>query len=404
VGIVLGQHEFTPEELLTIAGIDAESENITAADLTTVAVALVQQLAARAHANEAGVGNGQAGSPAAWGYGFLAVTIVCAASALGVFFVRILNRPMVMVALIALGAGVLIGDAVLHLIPFTFGVHVHGIADTSFFGTTTSQLPWWWAVGALSLTTAVGVGVAEDERHTLKVGATIFAGVYLLFLVERGMNLFLDHDHGHNHSHGHNHDLPSYGTMAPGAVAAGRNESDAKLGLTTATDVEAEAGHPLTPTTDKPKVGGVRSLGWMIIVGDGFHNFVDGLAIGAAFNISSALGWSTFIAVLLHELPHEIGTCDLQRPGMAVPTPRLTVGAGPDVCAVADFAILIDSGFTWRRALMWNVLSALTAYIGFFIGVGAGGSLAAEVWILAFTAGMFLYIALTDLVRVILGK
>jgi len=50
------------------------------------------------------------------------------------------------------------------------------------------------------------------------------------------------------------------------------------------------------------------SLAWMIIIGDGFHNVVDGLAIGAAFNVSNALGWSTFLAILFHELPHEIGT------------------------------------------------------------------------------------------------
>ena len=65
----------------------------------------------------------------------------------------------------------------------------------------------------------------------------------------------------------------------------------------------------------------------------------------------------------------------------------------------ADFAILLEAGFTWRKALLWNLVSAITAYLGFIVGVAAVSSLVGQVWVLAFTAGMFLYIALTDLVR-----
>lgn len=51
----------------------------------------------------------------------------------------------------------------------------------------------------------------------------------------------------------------------------------------------------------------VASVAWMVIIGDGIHNFCDGLAIGAAFVNSITGGFSTSIAVLCHELPHEIG-------------------------------------------------------------------------------------------------
>ena len=80
----------------------------------------------------------------------------------------------------------------------------------------------------------------------------------------------------------------------------------------------------------------------MILVGDGIHNFVDGIAIAAAFSASLRTGLSTSIAILLHELPHELG----------------------------DFAIFIASGIGYRKALLLNLLSALTAFIGFFLGKG----------------------------------
>ena len=57
------------------------------------------------------------------------------------------------------------------------------------------------------------------------------------------------------------------------------------------------------------KNSSIATVAWMVIVGDGFHNFSDGLAIGAAFAASYSSGISTAIAVFCHELPHEIGKC-----------------------------------------------------------------------------------------------
>lgn len=107
-----------------------------------------------------------------------------------------------------------------------------------------------------------------------------------------------------------------------------------------------------------------------VLIGDGFHNFVDGVMIAAAFLTSPALGWSTAIAVIAHEIPQEAG----------------------------DFAILRASGMTTRRALFFNGLSTLTALAG---GVLAYFALShAETmlpYILTFAAASFLYIAISDL-------
>ena len=51
----------------------------------------------------------------------------------------------------------------------------------------------------------------------------------------------------------------------------------------------------------------IKSLAWIIILGDAIHNFADGLALGAAISQSLALGVSTMIALIFHELPHELG-------------------------------------------------------------------------------------------------
>lgn len=111
--------------------------------------------------------------------------------------------------------------------------------------------------------------------------------------------------------------------------------------------------------------------GPLILVGDAFHNFVDGVVIAAAFLVSLPLGVATSLAVIAHEVPQEVG----------------------------DFAILLDSGYTRGRALLLNLLSsavtipgALLAY--FYLAEVKG----AVPYILAVSAASFIYIAVADLV------
>ncbi|XP_049869814.1 zinc transporter ZIP10 [Pectinophora gossypiella] len=121
------------------------------------------------------------------------------------------------------------------------------------------------------------------------------------------------------------------------------------------------------PPAERP----MTSTALMVIVGDGLHNLTDGLAIGAAFSGDPVTGFATALAVFCHELPHELG----------------------------DFAVLLRSGMSIRRALYYNLLSSILSFMGMAGGIWlAEDHESASQWIYAATAGTFFYIALADLV------
>jgi len=113
----------------------------------------------------------------------------------------------------------------------------------------------------------------------------------------------------------------------------------------------------------------ISSVAWMVIFGDGIHNLADGLAIGAAFADGMWSGISTSVAVLCHELPHEIG----------------------------DFAMLLKTGMSFKKAVFYNVVSSVLAFIGMVIGLVLGNIEDFSGWMFAATAGVFLYVALVDM-------
>jgi zinc transporter 14 len=113
----------------------------------------------------------------------------------------------------------------------------------------------------------------------------------------------------------------------------------------------------------------ISTVAWMIILGDGLHNFIDGISIGAAFSESILSGVSISVAVICEEFPHELG----------------------------DFAVLVSSGMTVRQALGYNFLSACTCYLGMAVGIILGDVNDGASYISALAAGVFLYIALVDM-------
>lgn len=115
----------------------------------------------------------------------------------------------------------------------------------------------------------------------------------------------------------------------------------------------------------------IASFSYLILISDGFHNFIDGLVIAGSFLADFQIGLITSLAVVLHEIPQEIG----------------------------DFGVLIYGGLKKSRALFLNFLSALLAILGGVIGyfilekIGQG-----ILFLLPFTAGGFIYIAASDLI------
>ncbi len=118
-------------------------------------------------------------------------------------------------------------------------------------------------------------------------------------------------------------------------------------------------------------VNPVHPVAYIILVSDGLHNLLDGLIIGASYLVSIPIGVTTTVAVSLHEIPQEQG----------------------------DFGILVNAGFTPRRALQMNFLSAALALVGVVLSLSVGPSLGDyTVFMLPFTAGGFIYIAGSDLI------
>jgi zinc and cadmium transporter len=114
-----------------------------------------------------------------------------------------------------------------------------------------------------------------------------------------------------------------------------------------------------------------KPFSYLILVSDAVHNFIDGLVIAAGFASSVPLGIATTLAVVLHEIPQELG----------------------------DFAVLVYGGFGTRRAVLFNFISALTAIVGGIVGYLASSLLESSVvYLLPLAAGNFIYIAAADLI------
>lgn len=125
--------------------------------------------------------------------------------------------------------------------------------------------------------------------------------------------------------------------------------------------------HEHLPST----IGGIQPVGYMSLLADGLHNFIDGLLIGASYLVDTSTGLGTTIAILLHEIPQEIG----------------------------DFGVLLHAGFTKPHALLLNFLTALLAIVGAVTALWLGHAVRDfPVAMLPFAAGGFLYIAGSDLV------
>jgi zinc and cadmium transporter len=198
--------------------------------------------------------------------------------------VHVLGR--VVKSLVSLSVGVLLGTALLHVLPEAF----------------------------------------ESQASAQALFATLLGGLLFFFLLEKA-ELYR---HGHHHEGDDPHHHHQHGFDAE------------------------QAG----------------SGGWSVLLGDGIHNFCDGLIIAAAFLADTRLGVVTALAVIAHEIPQEVG----------------------------DFIVLLNAGFSRAKALLFNALSGLAAVAGGVLGyflVGPWESLFP--YLLVVAASSFIYVAVADL-------
>ncbi|XP_058865198.1 zinc transporter Slc39a7 [Acipenser ruthenus] len=248
--------------------------------------------------------------------------------------------------LLSFASGGLLGDAFLHLIPHALQPHSHHEEEGH----------------APSHTESHGHGHSHsggDHAHLMSVGLWVLAGIVAFLVVEK----FVRHiKGGHSHSHSHAHE-------APPKVEEKQGSGDEKEGLRQRKKACAEEKETVSKTVERKS--DIKVSGYLNLAADFTHNFTDGLAIGASFLVSPAVGAVTTVTILLHEVPHEIG----------------------------DFAILVQSGCSKRKAMSLQLLTAVGAVTGTVCSLLAEGvGEAATAWILPFTAGGFIYIATVSVI------
>ena len=118
-----------------------------------------------------------------------------------------------------------------------------------------------------------------------------------------------------------------------------------------------------------------RPVTYLVLVADGFHNLLGGLAVGGAFLVDFRLGLSAWTAAAVHEVPQELG----------------------------DFGVLVHGGWRKGRALFWNLVSGLTFLVG-GLAAWAGSQSLDMTFLLPLAAGNFLYVGAVDLVPEVKGS
>jgi zinc transporter ZupT len=278
---------------------------------------------------------GKRASAAIWAKTMGAVTVVALLSLLGIFLL-LLKRSVLqdfIDAFIAISAGALFGAAFMHILPESIEFYnEYGQMDMHICGLFT---------------------------------AGFMTAMVLEMLLEIAVNRL---DGEQVHAHHESLKIPEIPTQSP-------------LGSPTAyADLQVDQQHRKSglsvhnrPNKWSLKVQWTRikPMAYIVLLGDLFHNFVDGVLIATAFlACDDALGIAVMVSAILHELPQEI----------------------------ADFVILVDSGFTYFQAIFFNFISALSSYLGAFIILASITVTNSSMGLLlAYGAGTLVYIATTDL-------
>ncbi|OJA19981.1 hypothetical protein AZE42_04211 [Rhizopogon vesiculosus] len=181
--------------------------------------------------------------------------------------------------------------------------------------------------------------VMVEEKRNILIGLAIFVGFATFFIMEKTLRV-LSGEEGHSHSHGHSH---SEETVNP-VKSSGVSTTLSPDGLRSRrSDKSDDADHKETVERIHAATAPSKLSAYLNLFGDFVHNITDGLAMAASFYSSPLIGATTTLACFAHEIPHEI----------------------------ADYSILVRSGFTKRQAMQSQFLTAIGAFVsvGTFMGI-----------------------------------
>lgn len=222
--------------------------------------------------------------------------------------------------------------------------------------------------------------VMIEPNKNLLLGLAIMVGFITFVAMDKTLRIATGGEGGHDHTHPHA-DIPSSSTSS----GSNHAETNGELKKRTSSKKDKSSlSKPLPPTPSEEINPSVKLGGYLNLIADFTHNITDGLALSSSFYASPTIGATTTVAVFFHEIPHEVG----------------------------DFALLIQSGFSKRKAMGAQFVTAVGAFLGTAIGIAVqemGGSLPARdvsgraqgllgtslTWgdmLLPFTAGTFLYV------------
>ncbi|KAL1998110.1 hypothetical protein VTN02DRAFT_6846 [Thermoascus thermophilus] len=273
--------------------------------------------------------------------------------------------PSSLSVMVAFAVGGLLGDTLFHLLP------------EIFLGEDSPE--------------HVRFVLVEPNRNLL-LGLGILVGFMTFVAMDKALRIATGGDGGHDHSHGHAHtDKGADAAVTTGSEKDSKGDGELKQRKSKSGSAASEPESP----AEKDVSQSVKFGGYLNLIADFTHNITDGLALSSSFYASPTIGATTTVAVFFHEIPHEVG----------------------------DFALLVQSGFSKRKAMGAQFVTAAGAFLGTLIGIAVqefGGAAAAAdasgpsnttsspgllgtslTWgdmLLPFTAGTFLYVGTVSVI------
>ncbi|KAJ2928372.1 hypothetical protein H1R20_g8732, partial [Candolleomyces eurysporus] len=209
----------------------------------------------------------------------------------------------------AFATGGLLSDVFLHLVPHSF-MGEHQDSGVHF--------------------------VMVEEKRNILIGLAIFGGFASFFFMEKTLRVLGGDEEQGGHSHSHSHSHSSHSEPESVSLASGIDKSSSQNELKRRREDKTETNGHHTEAV-KPAQGPSKLSAYLNLFGDFVHNITDGLAMAASFYASPAIGATTTLACFAHEIPHEI----------------------------ADYSILVRSGFTKRQAMQSQFITAIGAFVGY---------------------------------------